>query len=56
MENDIINQVQSEILAVSIDSVTVYYCALLDAECFGDEGRMLAISSGRVSSKGCYGA
>ncbi|OBT41757.1 hypothetical protein VE00_07990 [Pseudogymnoascus sp. WSF 3629] len=51
-EHDIINQVQSEILAVSIDSVTVYYRALLDAECFDDEGRMLAISSGRVSSKG----
>lgn len=51
-EPDIINQGQSEILAVSIDSVTVYYRALLDAECFDDEGRMLAIVSGRVSSKG----
>lgn len=51
-EPDIINQGQSEILAVSIDSVTVYYRALLDAECFDDEGRMLAISSGRVCSKG----
>lgn len=51
-EPDIINHSQSEILAVSIDSVTLYYRALLDEECFDDEGRMLAIVSGRVSSKG----
>jgi hypothetical protein len=42
----------TEILAVSIDNMSVYYRALLDAECFDQYGRVLAISSGRFSSKG----
>ncbi|CZR68801.1 uncharacterized protein PAC_18701 [Phialocephala subalpina] len=40
------------ILAVSIGSVTVYYRALLDKECFDQKGRMLAIASGRISCNG----
>jgi len=52
-EIEIINQSPgTEILAVSIDSISVYYRALLDAECFDKHGKMLAISSGRLSSKG----
>lgn len=43
---------RSEVLAVSIDSITIYYRALLDRDCFDSKGRALAITSGRISSKG----
>lgn len=51
-ESDINNLKEMNILGVSIDSTTIYYRALLDAECYDDRGRMLAITSGRVSHKG----
>lgn len=42
----------ADILAVSIDSLTVHYRVLLDSEAFDDRGRMLAITSGRISHHG----
>jgi hypothetical protein len=51
-ESDILDLAGIDILAVSIDSVTVYYRALLNAEAFDDRGRTLSITSGRISHKG----
>jgi hypothetical protein len=51
-ESDILNLAGIDVLAVSIDSVTVYYRALLNAEAFDNRGRSLSITSGRISHKG----
>ncbi|KAG4441122.1 hypothetical protein IFR05_003412 [Cadophora sp. M221] len=51
-ESDIIDFAGVDILAVSIDNVSIYYRALLDSEAFDSQGRTISITSGRIGYKG----
>ncbi|KAL5315927.1 hypothetical protein ACEPPN_016801 [Leptodophora sp. 'Broadleaf-Isolate-01'] len=51
-ESDILGFTGVDVLAVSIDNVSIYYRALLDSEAFDSKGRTMTIVSGRISHRG----
>ncbi|KAH9203490.1 hypothetical protein DL95DRAFT_419000 [Leptodontidium sp. 2 PMI_412] len=51
-ESDILGFTGIDVLAVSIDNVSIYYRALLDSEAFDSKGRTMTIVSGRISYRG----